>query len=64
MHTNSFQLLSQGMGYEQLFWIQLNYVNKRQFERQELLAPAEQSTLQAKGKLRKLWAPEGNKEGE
>lgn len=52
------------MGYEQLFWIQLNYANKRQFERQELLAPAEQNTLQAKGNLRKLWAPEGSKEGQ
>lgn len=44
------------MGYEQLFWI-VNYINKRPFERQELLAPAEQSRLQAKRK--KIMSPRG-----
>lgn len=48
--------VTEAMGYEQLFWI-LNYINKRQFERQELLVPAEQSRLQAKG--RKIMSPRG-----
>lgn len=49
-------LVTEAMGYEQLFWI-VNYINKRRFERQELLAPAQQSRLWAKGK--KIMSPRG-----
>lgn len=49
-------LVTEAMGYEQLFWI-VNYINERRFERQELLAPAQQSRLWAKGK--KIMSPRG-----